>query len=147
MANLIFRHISRRPNNAPTYFLSDVDQHTDERPNAPKRLRDGFVEFIALYIVYEKNDKSLPSYYRPVSLTWIRCKLLEHIICYNHTWHIWKTTISQIKGNIITQSTQLKNAIYYSKTGLTPLITTIKPISSYLTSRKRSIPFRTSFLN
>ena len=33
--------------------------------------------------VYKKNDSSLPSNYRPVSLTCICCKLLEHIISSN----------------------------------------------------------------
>ena len=31
--------------------------------------------------LFKKNDISLPSNYRPVSLTSICCKLLEHIIC------------------------------------------------------------------
>ena len=33
--------------------------------------------------IYKKNDSSVPSNYRPVSLTCICCKLLEHIISSN----------------------------------------------------------------
>ena len=33
--------------------------------------------------LFKKNDRSLPSNYRPVSLTCICCKLLEHIVCSN----------------------------------------------------------------
>ena len=38
--------------------------------------------------VYKKSDKSLPANYRPVSLTCICCKLLEHIISSNLMNHL-----------------------------------------------------------
>ena len=38
--------------------------------------------------LYKKGDKSLPCNYRPVSLTCVPCKLLEHIICSNIMAHM-----------------------------------------------------------
>ena len=35
--------------------------------------------------LYKKGDRSLARNYRPVSLTCIPCKLLEHIVCFNIT--------------------------------------------------------------
>ena len=31
--------------------------------------------------VFKKDDKSLPNYYRPISLTCISCKIMEHVLC------------------------------------------------------------------
>ena len=41
--------------------------------------------------IYKKGDKTNPSNYRPVSLTCISCKLLEHIICSNLMQHLLGT--------------------------------------------------------
>lgn len=38
--------------------------------------------------LYKKNDRSLPVNYRPVSLTCIVCKLLEHIVCSQVIGHL-----------------------------------------------------------
>ena len=38
--------------------------------------------------LYKKNDRSLPVNYRPVSLTCIVCKLLEHIVCFQVMGHL-----------------------------------------------------------
>ena len=38
--------------------------------------------------VFKKGDVHAAENYRPVSLTCVSCKILEHIICK----HIWKTT-------------------------------------------------------
>ena len=38
--------------------------------------------------IYKKGDKTNPSNYRPVSLTCITCKLLEHIICSSLMQHL-----------------------------------------------------------
>ena len=33
--------------------------------------------------LYKKGDRALPSNFRPVSLTYVPCKMLEHIVCTN----------------------------------------------------------------
>ena len=43
--------------------------------------------------IYKKGDKTNPSNYRPVSLTCISCKLLEHIICSRLMQHLTKHNI------------------------------------------------------
>ena len=43
--------------------------------------------------IYKKGDKTNPSNYRPVSLTCISCKLLEHIICSNLMQHLTRHNI------------------------------------------------------
>jgi hypothetical protein len=42
----------------------------------PKDWRDANISSI-----FKKGDKHLPENYRPVSLTSVTCKILEHIIC------------------------------------------------------------------
>ena len=37
--------------------------------------------------LFKKGDRSLPCNYRPVSLTCVPCKLLEHIVCSNVMTH------------------------------------------------------------
>ena len=43
--------------------------------------------------VYKKGDKTNTSNYCPVSLTYISCKLLEHIICSNLNQHLKRNNI------------------------------------------------------
>ena len=43
--------------------------------------------------IYKKGDKTNPSNYRPVSLTCISCKLLEHIICSSLMQYLTKHNI------------------------------------------------------
>ena len=38
--------------------------------------------------LYKKGDRALPSNYRPVSLTSVPCKMLEHIVCTNIMAHL-----------------------------------------------------------
>lgn len=44
-------------------------------------------------LIYKKGDKTNPSNYRPVSLTCISCKLLEHIICSSLMKHLNRNNI------------------------------------------------------
>ena len=39
-------------------------------------------------LLYEKGDRALPSNYRPVSLTCVPCKMLEHIVSTNIIAHL-----------------------------------------------------------
>lgn len=43
--------------------------------------------------IFKKGDKSDPANYRPISLTCIMCKLMEHIIASNLTRHFNKNNI------------------------------------------------------
>ncbi|MES9950854.1 MAG: reverse transcriptase family protein, partial [Candidatus Thiodiazotropha sp.] len=43
--------------------------------------------------LYKKGDRALASNYRPVSLTCVPCKLLEHIVCSNIMKHLEKHSI------------------------------------------------------
>ena len=43
--------------------------------------------------VYEKGDAHLPENYRPISLTSVSCKLLEHIICRHLMDHLERNKI------------------------------------------------------
>ena len=38
--------------------------------------------------LYKKGDRALPSNYRPVSLTCVPCKMMEHIVCTNIMAHL-----------------------------------------------------------
>jgi hypothetical protein len=43
--------------------------------------------------IFKKGDKHLPENYRPVSLTSVTCKILEHIICRHLLKHLEKNKI------------------------------------------------------
>ena len=43
--------------------------------------------------IFKKGDKQLPSNYRPVSLTTITCKVMEHIVHNNIMEHFVKNNI------------------------------------------------------
>ena len=38
--------------------------------------------------LYKKGDRALPNNYRPVSLTCVPCKMMEHIVCTNIMAHL-----------------------------------------------------------
>ena len=65
--------------------------------------------------LYKKNERSLPSNYRPVSLTCICCKLLEHIVSSNLMKHFEANKILTDKQHAFRKSrsceTQLINVV------------------------------------
>ena len=66
--------------------------------------------------LFKKNDRTIPSNYRPVSLTCITCKLLEHIICSNLMQHFEKHNILNSRQHAFRRrhscETQLINVIH-----------------------------------
>ena len=66
--------------------------------------------------LFKKNDRSIPSNYRPVSLTCISCKLLGHIICSNLMQHFEKNNILNNRQHDFRNNhsceTQLVNVIH-----------------------------------
>ncbi|KAI8480025.1 hypothetical protein Bbelb_422330 [Branchiostoma belcheri] len=55
--------------------LTNIFQHSLNTAEIPKDWRDANI-----CAIFKKGDRAVPSNYRPVSLTCISCKLLEHII-------------------------------------------------------------------
>ena len=51
-------------------------------------LDKGEIPWANICPLYKKGDRALPSNYRPVSLTCVPCKMLEHIICTNIMAHL-----------------------------------------------------------
>ena len=65
--------------------------------------------------LFKKNDRTTPSNYRPVSLTCILCKLLEHIISSSLMTHFENNNIINVKQHAFRKDhsceTQLVNVI------------------------------------
>ena len=57
--------------------------------------------------LFKKGDRSLARNYRPVSLTCIPCKLLEHIVCSNIMAHLAELHMNSCR----TGNTHLGNGI------------------------------------
>ena len=68
--------------------LASIFNKSIQTGEVPKDWRDANVSPI-----FKKGNKHLPENYRPVSLTSVSCKLLEHIICKNILTHFDKHSI------------------------------------------------------
>jgi hypothetical protein len=66
-----------------TTILQKIFQVSIDTGDLPKDWRDANISSI-----FKKGDKHLPETYRPVSLTSVPCKLLEHIICRHLMKHL-----------------------------------------------------------
>jgi hypothetical protein len=64
-------------------ILQNIFQVSIDTGDLPKDWRDANISSI-----FKKEDKHLPENYRPVSLTSVPCKLLEHIICRHLMKHL-----------------------------------------------------------
>jgi hypothetical protein len=64
-------------------ILQKIFQVSIDTGDPPKDWRDSNISSI-----FKKGDKHLPENYRPVSLTSVPCKLLEHIICRHLMKHL-----------------------------------------------------------
>ena len=87
------------PDNIPNRILKECAIHlapilkiilqcTLDTGELPKDWRDASISNI-----FKKGDKHLPENYRPVSLTPVTCKILEHIICRHLLKHLEKNKI------------------------------------------------------
>jgi hypothetical protein len=64
-------------------YITKIFQVSIDTGDPPKDWRDSNISSI-----FKKGDKHLPENYRPVSLTSVPCKLLEHIICRHLMKHL-----------------------------------------------------------
>ena len=75
-----------------------------------------------IHAIYKKGDKSLASNYRPISLTYVPCKIMEHILFHHIFSHLEK-------HNIVTD---VQHGFRKSHSCATQLITTIEEIARNL---------------
>ena len=59
--------------------------------------------------VYKKGPKNNPANYRPVSLTSVTCKLMEHILFHHIMCHLEKFNISSLTSNMVSDQNTVVN--------------------------------------
>jgi hypothetical protein len=101
-------------------FLTQLYQYTLAEGEIPSDWRDAHI-----VPVFKKGEKHLPSNYRPISLTSIVCKVLEHIIHSNIMSHF-------DQYNILTDK---QHGFRRKRSCETQLVTTIQKIAQNLTSK------------
>ncbi|KAI8506615.1 hypothetical protein Bbelb_160420 [Branchiostoma belcheri] len=102
--------------------LTNIFQHSLNTAEIPKDWRDANI-----CPIFKKGDRAVPSNYRPVSLTCISCKLLEHII------H------SQIMKHLESYSilTDYQHGFRAKRSTETQLILTVHDIAGALNSKRQ----------
>ncbi|KAI8493297.1 hypothetical protein Bbelb_293010 [Branchiostoma belcheri] len=102
--------------------LTNIFQHSLNTADIPKDWRDANI-----CAIFKKGDRAVPSNYRPVSLTCISCKLLEHII------H------SQIMKHLESYSilTDYQHGFRAKRSTETQLILTVHDIAGALNSKRQ----------
>jgi len=68
--------------------LAHFFQQSIDNGSTPEEWKTAYI-----FPLFKKNDRSIPSNYRPVSLTCICYKMLEHIICSNLMTHFEEKNI------------------------------------------------------
>ena len=84
IANIIFKKCAKEESPA----VASIFNKSLQTGSVPKDWRDANVTPI-----FKKGNRHLPENYRPVSLTSVCCKLLEHIICKHILTHFEKHSI------------------------------------------------------
>ncbi|KAI8510225.1 DTW domain-containing protein 2 [Branchiostoma belcheri] len=102
--------------------LTNIFQHSLNTAEIPKDWRDANI-----CAIFKKGDRAVPSNYRPVSLTCISCKLLEHII------------YSQIMKHLESYSilTDYQHGFRAKRSTETQLILTVHDIAGALNSKRQ----------
>ncbi|KAI8486310.1 hypothetical protein Bbelb_360260 [Branchiostoma belcheri] len=102
--------------------LTNIFQHSLNTAEIPKDWRDANI-----CAIFKKGDRAVPSNYRPVSLTCISCKLLEHVI------H------SQIMKHLESYSilTDYQHGFRAKRSTETQLILTVHDIAGALNSKRQ----------
>jgi hypothetical protein len=104
-------------------ILAQLYQYSLAEGEIPSDWRDAHI-----VPVFKKGEKHLPSNYRPISLTSIVCKVLEHIIYSNITSHFDRL----FRYNILTDK---QHGFRSKRSCETQLVTTIQKIAQNLTSK------------
>ena len=59
--------------------------------------------------VFKKGPRCEPGNYRPVSLTCVPCKILEHIIC-KHIRNAWMSSVFYLNSNMVSELILMRNS-------------------------------------
>ena len=107
-------------------MLTLIYQHSLDDGCVPADLQEALI-----VLLYKKGPKHLPSNYKPVSLTSVACKVLEHIVHSNTMWHFYQFNIR----------TDKQHGFRKRRSTVTQLINTIQGITSKLCSGKDQVDF------
>ena len=83
----IHPHVLKESSAQVAPFLKYIFQKSLEPSKLPEDWR-----MATICPIYKKGDRSCPNNYRPVSVTSVVCKVLEHIVCSNIMNHLNRST-------------------------------------------------------
>ena len=93
--------------------------------------------------LFKEGDKSDPANYRPITLTCILCKLMEHIIASNLTWHLKKKKKKKKKNHNILYD--LQHGFREKRSCETQLIQLVENLGRQLTLGNQTDPVLLDF--